>query len=689
MTRASVSPRRFHLKNLSFDGRRHPHYRADFESTLFLTKFFMLLKLRTMNEKKEKAITACTMDCPDACSIVVSRTADGRVKVKGNPDNPFTSGFTCAKLKDHVRRVQSPQRIAYPKLQTKSGWQTISWDSALDLCAAKIQNLRFRPTAILHIHNEGAKGVLKEATTLLFFRLGTSRVRGSLCDAAGYMAGVHDFGSRENNDINDLINASRIVNWGKDFSRSSVHTAALVKRARKNGTRVLTISPGGDGNHTYSDGHIRIRPGTDRFLAAAVLQLLIQNEVIEQNTLSNTRAPEKFLALIEAQPMGTLLAACDVSKADLQQIYACYAQKDPVATLISAGLQRYRYGGENVRFINALALLSGNIGRSGGGSYFQLHSYRNLNLKWMRELEKLPRRSLQFPVIGREILAAENPPIEMIWINGANVINQAPDSQQLIKAFARVDFKVVVDAFMNDTAQRANLVLPSTLILEQEDVVGSYLHEQVQYVCPVLPAPGEARNDYWILTEIAKRLDPPVNLPNAEGCLRAALDSPYLAASLEEIRKCNCVRSNRPEIAYDGLRFAHQDGKYRFPYLLHAEPEPPAEFPLRLLTLVRRKAIHSQILPEDQKQPPVVWVAPDSLCLENLNLEKSVELVSPLARLKVSVQTLPDLHPDVVIYRRGDWISQGGGVNQLIAAQLTDIGSGAAYYDQYVRLENA
>ena len=689
MTRASVSPRRFHLKNLSFDGRRHPHYHADFESTLFLTKFFMLLKLRTMNEKKEKAITACTMDCPDACSIVVSRTADGRVKVKGNPDNPFTSGFTCAKLKDHVRRVQSPQRIAYPKLQTKSGWQTISWDSALDLCAAKIQNLRSRPTAILHIHNEGAKGVLKEATTLLFSRLGASRVRGSLCDAAGYMAGVHDFGSRENNDINDLINASRIVNWGKDFSRSSVHTAALVKRARKNGTRVLTISPGGDGNHTYSDGHIRIRPGTDRFLAAAVLQLLIQNEVIEQNTLSNTRAPEKFLALIEAQPMGTLLAACDLSEADLQQIYACYAEKDPVATLISAGLQRYRYGGENVRFINALALLSGNIGRSGGGSYFQLHSYRNLNLKWMRELEKLPRRSLQFPVIGREILAAENPPIEMIWINGANVINQAPDSQQLIKAFARVDFKVVVDAFMNDTAQRANLVLPSTLILEQEDVVGSYLHEQVQYVCPVLPAPGEARNDYWILTEIAKRLDPPVNLPNAEGCLRAALDSPYLAASLEEIRKCNCVRSNRPEIAYDGLRFAHQDGKYRFPYLLHAEPEPPAEFPLRLLTLVRRKAIHSQILPEDQKQPPVVWVAPDSLCLENLNLEKSVELVSPLARLKVSVQTLPDLHPDVVIYRRGDWISQGGGVNQLIAAQLTDIGSGAAYYDQYVRLENA
>ena len=611
------------------------------------------------------------------------------MKVKGNPDNPFTSGFTCAKLKDHVRRVQSPRRITRPQLKTQTGWQTITWDEALDLCAAKIQALRSRPAAILHIHNEGAKGVLKEATTLLFSRLGTSRVRGSLCDAAGYMAGVHDFGSRENNDINDLLNASRIVNWGKDLSRSSVHTAALVKKARKNGSRVLTISPGGDGNRAYSDALIRIRPGTDRFLAAAVLRLLIENDLVDQNALSHTRAPEKFLALIEAHSTSNLLDACQVSEADFQRVYECYARKDPVASLISAGLQRYRYGGENVRFINALAVLSGNIGRPGGGSYFQLHSYRNLNLKWKREGEKLPRRSFQFPVIGREILEAENPPIEMIWVNGANVINQAPDSQQLIKAFDKVDFKVVVDAFMNDTAGRADLLLPSTLVLEQEDIIGSYLHEQVQYVCPVLPAPGESRSDYRILTEIAGRLDPPVDLPTSEACLRAALDSPFLSTTLEEIQKCGCVRSNRPGVAYAGLRFAHQDGRYRFPYLLHDEPEPPPEYPLRLLTLVRRKAIHSQILPEDQKQPPVVRVAPDSPGLANLDLAKPVQLVSPLGRLEVGVETLPGLHPGVVIYRRGDWISKGGGANQLVEARLTDIGSGAAYYDQYVRLENA
>jgi anaerobic selenocysteine-containing dehydrogenase len=645
-----------------------------------------------MNDRGKKVsrkLTACTMDCPDACALVVLQSEDGRVKVRGNSDNPFTSGFTCAKITDHLRRVQSPLRIVRPQLKTKSGWKTISWDEALDLCAGKIQNLRSRPTAILHIQNEGAKGALKEATRLLFARLGTSRMRGSLCDAAGYIACLHDFGSRENNDIHDLMHASRIVNWGKDLSRSSIHTAALIKKARKNGTRVLTISPGGDGNHSFSDACVRIRPGADRFLAAAVLRLLIENDMISQKVLSHTRDPEKFFSLILSQPMDALKAACDVSRSDIRQIYECYADEKPAATLIAAGLQRYRYGGENVRFINALALLSGNIGRSGGGSYFQLHSYRNLNLKWIREAERLPRRSFQFPMIGREILAAANPPIEMIWINGSNVVNQAPDSQQVMKAFAGVDFIVVVDAFMNDTAQQADLVLPSALILEQEDIIGSYLHEQVKYVCPALASPGEAKNDYWILRQIGKRLDPPVNLPSVENCLRASLDSAYLSTNLEEIRRCSCIRSNRPQIAYADLCFAHPDGKYRFPYMLHAEPKPPAGYPLRLLTLVRREAIHSQILPEDQKSLPAVWVAPESSCLNGLDLKKTVEMVSPLGRLKVKVQTLPGLHPAAVIYRRGDWISRGGGVNQLIADGLTDIGSGAAYYDQYVRLENA
>jgi anaerobic selenocysteine-containing dehydrogenase len=633
-------------------------------------------------------ITACTMDCPDACSLVVERRGDGRILLRGNPDSPFTSGFTCPKIKGHIKRLQHPGRIRHPLLRVNQTWQRISWEKALDLCARKIQDLRFEPKSILHIKSEGAKGVSKAATALFFSILGSSRTKGSLCDAAGFMAYIHDFGSRHNNDINDLLNAACIVNWGKDFARSSIHTAAIIRRARKQGTRMLTISPGGDGNDAFCGERIRIRPGTDRFLAAAVIRRLWEDGKISPEILPHTKNPEKFLALISGPSPDDLMRTCEVGPAEVEKLVHWYSTQKPAATFVGTGLQRYRFGGENVRFINALALLSGNLGISGGGSYFHQHSYRNVNLAWTTDPQRKSRRSFPISVVGAEIQAARNPPIKMIWVNGINVVNQAPDSRRIARAFEAVEFKVVVDAFMNDTAQRADLILPCKLMLEQEDIIGSYMHEFIQYVRPALAPPDEARDDMWILAEIGKRLDPPIRLPDPETCLRHALEVPNLQVTLEELRKNGCARSDRPAVAYGGLTFDHADGKYRFPMILHAQPEADPQYPLQLLTLVRRNAIHSQILPEDHDDVPQIWVAPDNPVLADLNRSSDVYLVSPVGRLKIHLQTMAGLHPKVVLYRRGDWMNQGGGVNQLISAAETDIGSGAPFYDQHVRLEN-
>ncbi|MGD8994014.1 MAG: molybdopterin-dependent oxidoreductase, partial [Syntrophobacterales bacterium] len=273
-------------------------------------------------------------------------------------------------------------------------------------------------------------------------------------------------------------------------------------------------------------------------------------------------------------------------------------------------------------------------------------------------------------------------------VNGFNVVNQAPDSGAIGRAFEDTEFKVVVDAFMTDTALRADLVLPCELMLEKEDIVGSFLHNYVNYVRPVLPPPKGARSDLWILSELGKRLDPPILLPKAENCLKASLDSPYLDISLEDLRQLGFVRANRPEIAYSNLRFDHPDGKYHLPTDLHQEIPPPDQFPLRLLTLVRRNFVHSQMLPEEHDPLPRVWISSESPALEGLDLDREIYMVSPLGRLKVRVERSQDLHPEAVIYRRGDWMKFGGGANQLVAAELTDMGNCAAYYSQCVRLEN-
>ncbi|GBC62845.1 molybdopterin oxidoreductase [Desulfonema ishimotonii] len=635
-----------------------------------------------------KTISACTMDCPDACSLVVTEKTDGSVSLRGNPDHPFTAGFACKKIRNHIRRLRSPDRILHPLLRRGEQWQRISWDEALDLCAQKIQALRHEPAAILHFHSDGAKGVLKQAVNLFFACIGASRIRGTLCDGAGYIACVQDFGSRENNTPEDLLNAGRIVNWGKDLSRSSVHLAAIVRRARKRGTKVLTISPGGYGNGSFSDDRVRLRPGTDRMLAAAVIRRMLSRNEIAPDIFARTRNPDTFRAMLRRQSEARLLAACDLPEADIETVRRYYEADVPVATLVGAGLQRYCHGGENVRFINALALLAGHMGRTGGGSYFHLHSMGNFDLSWAGDLKEKPRRSFREPTIGRDLLAAGPPEVRMIWVNGSNFINQAPDCHQNIRAFERIGFRVVTDAFMTDTARRADLVLPSALMLEQADIVGSFLHRHVQYAPAVLPPPGEARDDFQIISELGRRLDPPVLLPDADACFRMSLDTPQLNTTPEELRARGSVRANLPDIAYAGMRFDHPDGRARLPTVLHPEPGPPEGYPLRFLTLVRRDAIHSQMLPDPYPRLPEAWVAPECRALTGLDLSQPIFIVSPLGRLKVSLQLLPGLHPGTVVYRRGDWMSRGGGANQLIAARRTDMGGGAAFYDQYVRLEN-
>ncbi len=254
-----------------------------------------------------RAITACNLDCPDACSLLVWTDAEGNLQLKGNPDHPFTSGFTCKKSRNFFQRLRSVHRLKTPLLRVGKGWQAISWDEALQLCAEKIAEYRKEPASILHFHGEGAKGVLKQAGKLFFALLGSSQVKGSLCDAAGYVACVMDFGSRDNNDITDLLHARRIVNWGKDLSRSSIHTAALVQKARRDGCQVLTISPGGDGNGPFSHKTVRIRPGTDRFLAAALIRLLLERQGAPSAILERTHNGEAFLTLIRSLDVDRLL----------------------------------------------------------------------------------------------------------------------------------------------------------------------------------------------------------------------------------------------------------------------------------------------------------------------------------------------------------------------------------------------
>jgi anaerobic selenocysteine-containing dehydrogenase len=597
-----------------------------------------------------------------------------------------TDGVTCSKIQRHLKRLSSPQRLKAPLRKTRQGWKEVSWEEALDLCADKLGSvLEKDPQGMLHVQGQGARGIVKCVVDRFFSSLGCTKTHGSLCDETGIQASILDFGSLEHNTIHALLDARYIVNWGKDLQRSAMHLARLVNRAREAGARHMAIWPGGKGYELTADETVRIRPGTDRFLALAVLRELAELGGLDEERLEQCAGSRAFRGLLKRWSSSELAAACDVSRDSIRRLAEIYHQ-ERVSSLIGWGVQRHPYGGESVRLINALSWLSRNVGRPGAGVYFNLSSRRFFNLSWLPP--EPGHRSLNLPCIGREIEAAESPPIRAAWLNGTNIVNQAPDSRRLASLFSGIDFVVAVDGFMTDTAACADLVLPSCLMWEEEDVVGSSMHDCLQHAARVFSPPPKVRSDYWIAEELGRRLGSAFAFPSRERCFRQTLGAPFPNVDLDALRRRGYARLEREPVVY-AQQTAHPDGRFHLLEKVSPEPEPEPGYPLRLLSLIRKDAIHSQLLPEEHQVPPQLAVHPRAFGMHRIDLDRPVMLVSPLGRLQVDLVFDSSLHPEAVIYRRGDWMRLGGGVNQLIEARLTDLDGGAAYYGQRVRLENA
>ena len=631
-------------------------------------------------------ISACTYDCPDACSFVVDHDAGGPLRVRGNPDHPFTRGRVCPKGASWPERLARSDRIVRPRLQTGGKLRDISWDAALSLVAGKIEALRATPEAMLLVHGHGYRGALATGSKRFFGQLGASAVRGSLCDEAGIEASLADFGTLAHNDPRDLGSASRIVLWGKDPASSSIHLAALIRQARDAGALVLAIGPGGDASTHLSDGRIRIRPGTDRFLAAWLCRRLLDEGRVPDRLAARAAGLPAFGRLLAKADPDALLAACGLPREAAQALFEFYAEP-PVATLIGWGLQRHLHGGETVRFIDAACFLSGNVGLPGAGVYYNVSSSRYL-ADWA-DLLPAPEtfaRAFLLPDLAAELARAE-PRVAFAWVDGTNVVNQVPDARAMASAFAAIDFSVCVDAFDNDTVRRASLVLPPSLAFEREDVMGSCLHHAVNHCAHLAEPPGEARSDYDILRDLGARLSPPVLLPEPEAVLARAIRVPGLSVSLAELRARGFAEADMPAVAFENLAFGHPDGRFHLPENLSPEPPADPDYPCRLLTLVRKEYIHSQIPPETQSGPPAAAAHPGTLAAAGLSGRATGHLATRLGRLPVSLVAEPDIVPGVVVVRRGGWLAQGHNPNVLIEPRLTDLGEGAAYYAQSCRLE--
>jgi anaerobic selenocysteine-containing dehydrogenase len=199
----------------------------------------------------ETVRVVCAHDCPDMCSLL-AHVEDGRVvRVEGDPDQPFTAGFACAKVNRDAELVHSPERLATPQRRVgpkgEGRFAPITWDAALDEITARWKSIiaESGPLALLGYAYSAHQGLMNRGLMNgLFHAMGTSRLwAGTVCDSCSEAAWDATVGPIGGADPESVVASDLVVCWGADLVATNVHFWAKVEEVRKRGVQLVVIDP--------------------------------------------------------------------------------------------------------------------------------------------------------------------------------------------------------------------------------------------------------------------------------------------------------------------------------------------------------------------------------------------------------------------------------------------------------------
>lgn len=648
-----------------------------------------------MTPETRTVVTTCTRDCPSACGLLAHVAGDRVVRLTGNPAHPVNRGAACRKTPAFLRRFYSPERVLTPLRKRRGSWVRVSWSEALDEMADRIKDCLATdgPESILYYMGFGERTALKILNARFFALLGgVTTLAGTLCGGTGYAAQGLDFGPRVSHDPLDLENARTIVLWGRNPVATQPGLLPLLADARRRGARIVLIDPRASESVALAHRHIRPKPGRDAFLALAVAKRILENGWEDREFLArHCDGLDGYLALVERHAFEDLSRACDVSLADVDALAEAYVAGRPTATLLGWGLHRFTLGHELVRAVDALGAVSGNIGLAGGGvsQGFEEWGPYDQDL-WGAGLHP-PRRVFLMPQIGREILAATDPPVRMAVITAANPVCMAPDSGRVAQALDAVPFVVHMNLFLDDTADHADLFLPCAAFFEQRDLVASFGHNYVGPLLSAAPPPGECRSQFDIFMDLASRFPFAKDFVKSDETWLRLLVRPLLEKGVawDDLWKGPVRIPDAPMVPWADKAFATPTGRFQFVGEITdcSDCRLGARYPYHFLTPGGAGHLCSERVPGDHGGPVVVNMASEEALRLGIADGGPARLVSELGSLEATVRHDPASRPDVVACERGGWIKGGQGVNLLIPDLVSQVGKGTPYYEARVDVE--
>lgn len=659
-------------------------------------------------------------------------TAVEPVPPEGFAPNLATPDGPCLKGLSYVERQHSPDRILHPLRRGADGdFRRVGWDEALDEIAARLDAVRrsHGPQAVLYYAGSGTKGLLN-GCSLSFWRLfgGCTTTYGDLCWPAGLEATRLTLGENEHNAPWDLANARLIVMWGKNAAETNVQQMRFVNQAMDAGARLVVIDPRRTETSERAELLIQPRPGTDGFLALGAARVLIERGMIDREFVDkHVLGFDEFAAMARERTVEEASDACGVPASSIVELAELLGRIKPATICAGFGMQRYTNSGNTMRALIAVVALTGNIGVPGGGWV-----YANLATQVFGgprdpiafyppdRPEGGVRVSVSVARLGSDMRGQKDPPLRFAWVERGNPLAQNPETGAVREAFRVLDFRVVVEQFMTDTAREADVVLPAKTMFEQTDVIGAYWHYYLQLRPRVLQPPGEVRPETEIFRALARRLrldasrlDELIPGPG-EVEVRAWLERRLapLGLSLDDLASGPVPAPGSVDVAFADRVFPTPSGKIELlsaeaaarwgadplpraalPLESAARPDSDPAYPLQMLTPNTKNRIHSQFgnleLIRVHDRGPELQMHPDDAAARGIPHGARARVFNGRGEIRVPVSIDAGIRRGCVAVTNGWWGEQGCLVNLLSAGRETDVAYGAAFHDNLVEVERA
>ncbi len=644
--------------------------------------------------------------------------------------NEATPEGPCLKGLSYVERQHSPDRILHPLRRNPDGsFDRVSWNAALDEIADQLKRIRDEhgPQAVFHYAASGTKGLLN-GCSLAFWRLfgGCTTTFGDLCWPAGLEATRLTLGDNKHNAPWDLAQAKLIIFWGKNAAETNIHQMRFVDQALDTGARLIVIDPRRTQTSERAELLIQPRPGTDGFLALAVARLLVERGNIDRDFIvAHVHGFEAFAAMLQERTLEEAAAVCDVPVPAIEKLTDLLGTIKPATICAGFGMQRYTNSGQTMRALIALCALTGNIGYPGAGWI-----YANLQTQvFGGERDPIAffppdnpddriRVSVSTARLGRDMQAQADPPLKFAWVERGNPLAQNPETHAVREAFGGLDFRVVVEQFMTDSAREADIILPAKSMFEQTDVIGAYWHYYLQLRPGILDMPGEVRAETEIFRALSARLD--ITGPELDTAIPSSGDLDIwlnrqlepLGLTLEDLKDGPVPAPGSENVAFADRIFPTPTGKIE---LLSVEaderwgidPLPRAHLPgesaaradhdpatpLQMMTPNTKNRIHSQFGNLDlirQFDPgPEVTIHPEDATARGIEHGALVKIFNQRGELELPARIDAGIKRGCVSVTNGWWGSDGALVNQLSQGRETDVAHGAAFHDNLVEVKKA